>query len=182
MATIALPEAVPSTTLGQVFLDGRVWCEGKFSIAGLLSTLGLPGRPLAPQWSQPRESRRPGISSCLHGGTESECSRANGSASRRNGYRERSHSVPRSGILPRPRVQSPRRGHFKGAFNGLDVTAEDGKRFQVPTYGAFSVSDIIRSRTLSSDGSSCERAGCHAALVAKTDRTCVQFYPILRTR
>lgn len=48
MATIALPEAVPSTTLGQVFLDGRVWCEGEFSIAGLLSTLGLPGRPLAP--------------------------------------------------------------------------------------------------------------------------------------
>lgn len=64
----------------------------------------------------------------------------------------------------------------------MDVTVEDGKRFQVPTYGAFSVSDIIRSRTLSSDGSSCERAGCHAALVAKTDRTWVQFYPILRTR
>jgi len=74
------------------------------------------------------------------------------------------------------------RGYFNGAYNGIDMSVKDSKRFaRTNGWGYFT----FGHHPLPYDQTSEERpvtecAGCHIANVAKTDMTWIQFYPLLR--
>jgi hypothetical protein len=73
------------------------------------------------------------------------------------------------------------RGFFNGAFNGIDLTVKDSKRFaKTNGWGFFSFGHHPEPYEATSEEKSVsECAGCHIQNVAKTDMTWVQFYPLL---
>lgn len=74
------------------------------------------------------------------------------------------------------------RGYFNRAYNGMDVTVKDSKRFaKTNGWGFFNFGHHPEPYAeTSAEASASECAGCHAAYVVKTDMTWVQFYPMLR--
>ena len=76
------------------------------------------------------------------------------------------------------------RGYFNGAFNGIDVSVKDSKRFAGTNgwgYFTFGHHPLPYNKT-SAVRPVAECAGCHIANVAKTDMTYIQFYPLLHER
>jgi hypothetical protein len=82
------------------------------------------------------------------------------------------------------RTEPSGRGYFNGEFNGMDVTVKDSKRFaNTNGWGFFNFGHHpLPYAESAKEAPAAECAGCHAAFVAKTDMTWVQFYPILRGR
>ncbi len=82
------------------------------------------------------------------------------------------------------RAEPSGRGYFNGEYNGLDVTVKDSKRFaNTNGWGFFNFGHHPLPYAVSAkEASAAECASCHAAFVAKTDMTWVQFYPMLRGR
>jgi Cytochrome P460 len=82
------------------------------------------------------------------------------------------------------RTEPSGRGYFNGEFNGLDVTVKDSKRFaKTNGWGFFNFGHHpLPYAGSAEEATASECAGCHAAYVAKTDMTWVQFYPMLRGR
>ena len=80
------------------------------------------------------------------------------------------------------RTEPSGRGFFNGEFNGIDATVKDSKRFSKTNgWGFFTFGHHPEPYAASAAESPVETcAGCHAANVAKTDMTWVQFYPLLR--
>ena len=82
------------------------------------------------------------------------------------------------------RTEPSGRGYFNGAYNGIDVTVKDSKRFaETNGWGFFT----FGHHPLPYDKTAAEKpvtdcAGCHIANVANTDMTWVQFYPLLRDK
>ncbi len=76
------------------------------------------------------------------------------------------------------------RGYFNGAYNGIDVTVKDSKRFASTNgwgFFTFGHHPLPYAQT-AAESSVAECAGCHIANVANTDMTWVQFYPLLRDK
>ncbi len=74
------------------------------------------------------------------------------------------------------------RGYFNGAYNGIDMSVKDSKRFAKTNgwgYFTFGHHPLPYDQT-SEERPVTECAGCHIANVAKTDMTWIQFYPLLR--
>src|ERR1043166_9503848 len=82
------------------------------------------------------------------------------------------------------RTEPSGRGFFNGAFNGIDLTVKDSKRFaKTNGWGFFSFGHHPQPyEATSAEKSVAECAGCHMANVAKTDMTWIQFYPMLLDR
>jgi hypothetical protein len=82
------------------------------------------------------------------------------------------------------RTEPSGRGYFNGEFNGMDVTIKDSRRFaNTNGWGFFNFGHHpLPYAESAKEASAAECASCHAAFVAKTDMTWVQFYPILRGR
>ena len=82
------------------------------------------------------------------------------------------------------RKEESGRGYFTGAYNGIDVSVKDSKRFANSNgWGYFTFGHHplpYEARAAESPVTEC--AGCHIANVAKTDMTWVQFYPLLRDK
>ena len=82
------------------------------------------------------------------------------------------------------RTEPSGRGFFNGAFNGIDLTVKDSKRFaKTNGWGFFT----FGHHPLPYDKTAAEApatvcADCHKAFVAKTDMTWIQFYPLLLNR
>jgi len=76
------------------------------------------------------------------------------------------------------------RGYFDGAFNGMDVSVKDAKKFATTNgWGYFTFGHHAEPyETTAAESSAAECAGCHIANVAKTDMTYVQFYPVLQEK
>src|SRR6201993_4176854 len=76
------------------------------------------------------------------------------------------------------------RGHFNGAYNGIDMTVKDSKRFaNTNGWGFFTFGHHpFAYEKTAAEASVTECAGCHIANVAATDMTWIQFYPILRDK
>ena len=76
------------------------------------------------------------------------------------------------------------RGYFEGAFNGMDVSVKDTKKFATTNgWGYFTFGHHAEPyETTAAESSAGECAGCHIANVAKTDMTYVQFYPVLQEK
>jgi hypothetical protein len=76
------------------------------------------------------------------------------------------------------------RGYFQGAFNGMDVSVKDTKKFaNTNGWGYFTFGHHAEPyETTAAESSTAECAGCHIANVAKTDMTYVQFYPVLQEK
>jgi len=76
------------------------------------------------------------------------------------------------------------RGYFEGAFNGMDVSVKDTKKFaKTNGWGYFTFGHHAEPyETTAAESSAAECAGCHIANVAKTDMTYVQFYPVLQEK
>ena len=76
------------------------------------------------------------------------------------------------------------RGYFNGAYNGIDMTVKDSKRFAATNgWGFFTFGHHplpFNKDAAESPVTQC--AGCHIANVAKTDMTWIQFYPQLRDK
>jgi hypothetical protein len=82
------------------------------------------------------------------------------------------------------RTEPSGRGFFNGAFNGIDLTVKDSKRFaKTNGWGFFTFGHHPEPyEATSAERPVAECAGCHIANVAKTDMTWVQFYPLLLGR
>jgi hypothetical protein len=80
------------------------------------------------------------------------------------------------------RTEPSGRGYFNGAYNGIDVTVKDSKRFaKTNGWGFFTFGHHpLPYAETAAESPATECAGCHMAYVAKTDMTWVQFYPLLR--
>jgi hypothetical protein len=76
------------------------------------------------------------------------------------------------------------RGYFNGAYNGIDMTVKDSKRFaKTNGWGFFTFGHHpLPYEKTAAEASVTECAGCHIANVAATDMTWIQFYPILRDK
>ena len=72
------------------------------------------------------------------------------------------------------------RGFFNGAFNGMDVTVKDSKRFaKTNGWGFFNFGHHpLPYAESAAEAPASECAGCHMTYVAKTDMTWIQFYPM----
>jgi hypothetical protein len=82
------------------------------------------------------------------------------------------------------RTEPSGRGYFNGELNGIDASVKDSKRFARTNgwgYFTFGHHPMPYAETAAESPVS-ECAGCHAANVAKTDMTWVQFYPLLRDK
>jgi hypothetical protein len=82
------------------------------------------------------------------------------------------------------RTEPSGRGYFNGAYNGIDMSIKDSKRFAKTNgwgYFTFGHHPLPYAKT-SAERPVTECAGCHLANVAKTDMTWIQFYPILRDK
>jgi len=82
------------------------------------------------------------------------------------------------------RTEPSGRGFFNGAYNGIDMTVKDTKRFaQTNGWGFFTFGHhpMPYAQTAAESPIS-ECGGCHVANVAKTDMTWIQFYPLLRDK
>jgi hypothetical protein len=82
------------------------------------------------------------------------------------------------------RTEPSGRGFFNGAFNGIDATVKDSKRFtKTNGWGFFTFGHhALPYAEAAAEAPVSECAGCHMANVAKTDMTWVQFYPLLRDK
>ena len=82
------------------------------------------------------------------------------------------------------RTEPSGRGYFEGAFNGIDVTVKDSKRFsKTNNWGFFTFGHHpLPYAEVAAESPASECASCHQAYVSKTDMTWVQFYPILRDK
>jgi cytochrome P460 len=82
------------------------------------------------------------------------------------------------------RTEPSGRGFFNGAFNGIDATVKNSKRFaKTNGWGFFTFGHHAQPYAASAaEAPVSECAGCHIANVAKTDMTWVQFYPLLRDK
>jgi hypothetical protein len=82
------------------------------------------------------------------------------------------------------RTEPSGRGFFNGAYNGIDATVKDSKRFpNTNGWGFFTFGHHpLPYAKSAAESSVAECAGCHIANVAKTDMTWVQFYPLLRDK
>jgi Cytochrome P460 len=80
------------------------------------------------------------------------------------------------------RTEPSGRGYFNGAYNCMDVTVKDSKRFaKTNGWGFFNFGHHPEPcEKTAAERSATECAGCHIANVAKTDMTWIQFYPELR--
>jgi hypothetical protein len=80
------------------------------------------------------------------------------------------------------RTEPSGRGFFNGAFNGIDLTVKDSKRFaKTNGWGFFTFGHhALPYEKTAAEASVTECAGCHIANVAKTDMTWIQFYPLLQ--
>ena len=78
-------------------------------------------------------------------------------------------------------IEPSGRGFFNGAFNGIDLTVKDSKRFaKTNGWGFFSFGHHPEPyEATSAEKPVSECAGCHMQNVARTDMTWVQFYPLL---
>lgn len=76
------------------------------------------------------------------------------------------------------------RGYFNGAYNGIDLTVKDSKRFaKTNGWGFFTFGHHpLPYDKVAAEKPVTECAGCHIANVAATDMTWIQFYPILRDK
>jgi Cytochrome P460 len=82
------------------------------------------------------------------------------------------------------RTEPSGRGFFNGAFNGIDATVKNSKRFaKTNGWGFFTFGHhALPYAASAAEAPVSECAGCHIANVAKTDMTWVQFYPLLRDK
>jgi hypothetical protein len=82
------------------------------------------------------------------------------------------------------RTEPSGRGYFNGAYNGIDMSIKDSKRFaKTNGWGFFTFGHHpLPYNPTSAERPVTECAGCHIANVAKTDMTWVQFYPLLRDK
>ena len=80
------------------------------------------------------------------------------------------------------RTEPSGRGYFNGAYNCMDVTVKDSKRFaKTNGWGFFNFGHHPEPcEKTAEERPVTECAGCHIANVAKTDMTWIQFYPMLR--
>ena len=80
------------------------------------------------------------------------------------------------------RTEPSGRGYFNGAYNCMDVTVKDSKRFaKTNGWGFFTFGHHPEPcEKTAEERPVTECAGCHIANVAKTDMTWIQFYPMLR--
>jgi hypothetical protein len=80
------------------------------------------------------------------------------------------------------RTEPSGRGYFNGAFNCMDVTVKDSKRFaKTNGWGFFNFGHHPEPcEKTAAERPVTECAGCHIANVANTDMTWIQFYPMLR--
>ena len=76
------------------------------------------------------------------------------------------------------------RGYFNGAYNGIDMSIKDSKRFaKTNGWGFFTYGHHpLPYNKTSAERPVAECAGCHLANVADTDMTYIRFYPILRDK
>ena len=76
------------------------------------------------------------------------------------------------------------RGYFNGAYNGIDMSIKDSKRFaKTNGWGFFTYGHHpLPYNKTSAERPVAECAGCHVANVADTDMTWIQFYPMLRDK
>jgi hypothetical protein len=76
------------------------------------------------------------------------------------------------------------RGYFNGAYNGIDMSIKDSKRFaKTNGWGFFTFGHHpMPYEKTSAERPASECAGCHIANVAATDMTWIQFYPLLRDK
>jgi hypothetical protein len=82
------------------------------------------------------------------------------------------------------RTEPSGRGFFNGAFNGIDATVKDTRRFaKTNGWGFFTFGHhALPYAASAAESSVSECAGCHMANVANTDMTWVQFYPLLHDK
>jgi hypothetical protein len=82
------------------------------------------------------------------------------------------------------RTEPSGRGFFNGAFNGIDLTVKDSKRFaKTNGWGFFTFGHHpLPYEKTAAEAPATVCANCHKAFVAKTDMTWVQFYPVLLDR
>lgn len=80
------------------------------------------------------------------------------------------------------RTEPSGRGFFNGAYNCMDVTVKDSKRFaKTNGWGFFTFGHHPEPCDKTAEEKPVtECAGCHIANVAKTDMTWIQFYSLLR--
>ena len=76
------------------------------------------------------------------------------------------------------------RGYFNGAYNGIDMSIKDSKRFaKTNGWGFFTFGHHpLPYEKTSAERPASECAGCHISNVADTDMTYIQFYPMLRDK
>jgi hypothetical protein len=76
------------------------------------------------------------------------------------------------------------RGYFNGAYNGIDMSIKDSKKFaNTNNWGFFTFGHHpLPYNKTSAERPATECAGCHIANVATTDMTWIQFYPLLRDK
>jgi hypothetical protein len=82
------------------------------------------------------------------------------------------------------RTEPSGRGFFNGAYNGIDMSIKDSKRFaKTNGWGFFTFGHHpMPYEKTSAERPISECAGCHIANVASTDMTWIQFYPLLRDK
>ena len=76
------------------------------------------------------------------------------------------------------------RGYFNGAYNGIDMSIKDSKRFaKTNGWGFFTFGHHpMPYEKTSAERPAAECAGCHIANASSTDMTYIQFYPLLRDK
>jgi len=81
-------------------------------------------------------------------------------------------------------IEPSGRGFFNGAFNGIDLSVKDSKRFaKTNGWGFFTFGHHpLPYEETAAEAPATVCANCHKANVAKTDMTWIQFYPVLLDR
>jgi hypothetical protein len=76
------------------------------------------------------------------------------------------------------------RGYFNGAYNGIDMSIKDSKRFaKTNGWGFFTFGHHpMPYEKTAAEKPVAECAGCHIANAAATDMTYIKFYPLLRDK
>ena len=76
------------------------------------------------------------------------------------------------------------RGYFNGAYNGIDMSVKDSKRFAKSNgWGFFTFGHhAMPYEKTAAEKPVSECAGCHIANAADTDMTYIKFYPLLRDK
>jgi hypothetical protein len=82
------------------------------------------------------------------------------------------------------RTEPSGRGFFNGAFNGIDLSVKDSKRFaKTNNWGFFTFGHHpLPYEKTAAEAPAAVCANCHTANVLKTDMTWIQFYPMLLNR